>query len=157
MRIVRALLILGDAGDYDCVVTNSGGVGSTTSDLATLSVADHLQITTPQGADLRLGAPYILFVETEGGHLSLAYQWIKDGTLLSGATTSSYEITSFAEADAGMYTVEISDNLTDTITSAPPALLQWVGELPVASPAGLAAAVLATGLLGALRLRRRKE
>jgi len=158
-ELVLDPVILGDAGDYDCVVTNDGGIGSTTSDQVNLSVEDHLQITEqPVGADLGLGDPYTLFVETAGGFLPLTYQWCKDGTdnPLFGATESAYEIESFAEADAGSYTVDVADNHTDEETSAPSARLNFIEGVPIAGLGGVTAAVLAAGVLGALRLRRRK-
>jgi len=149
-------LALGDAGGYDCIVTDSG-LESVTSDVAVLNVTDHLAITTqPEGATLMLGDPYTLFVETEGGYLPLTYQWIKDGTDIPLATKSSYEIASFAGTDAGAYTVVVHDNFTDEKTSDP-AELRLRSEVPVAGLTGLAAAVLAASLLGALRLRRRTK
>jgi hypothetical protein len=151
-----AAVSLSDAGAYACRVTDDVGATVTSED-AVLQVADHLAITTqPVGADLGLGDPYTLFVETAGGFLPLTYQWIKNGTDIPDATESSYEITSFAGTDVGAYTVVVHDNLTDDDTSAP-VLLQLIGGLPVAGLAGLAAAVLAAGFLGVRRLRQRTK
>ena len=154
---LSGLLALGYAGDFDCVVRDSG-LESVTSDVATLNVADHLSITLPpEGATLKLSDPYTLFVETEGGYLPLRYQWIKDGTdNIPDANESSYEITSFAGTDVGEYTVVVHDNSTDEETSDPPVLLD-LPPMPVAGLTGLAAAVLTVSLLGALRLRRRMK
>ena len=151
--LTLGLLSLDDAGGYDCVITDSG-VDSVTSNLATLGIADHLTITSqPRGENLLLGAPYTLFVENDGGYLPLTYRWIKDETDITLATKSSYEITSFGVADAGSYTVKISDIRTEVAISNP-AELRLRSEVPVAGVAGLAATVVAVGLLGALRLRR---
>jgi len=146
---------LGDAGGYDCFVHDLV-TDSVTSDVATLAVAEHLVITThPQGAELNLGDPYTLYVETNGGFLPLTYQWNHEGSVLPGATASAYEIVSFGVGDIGTYTLNVNDNHTDEETSNL-ALLTTPG-LPVAGAAGLAAAVLAAGLLGARRLRQRKK
>jgi len=146
-----------DEGGYDCIVSNSG-TGSVTSDMAALDVINHISIAQqPQGAALQPGGSYVLSVTAAGGYLPLAYQWKQDGSVLPGATASSYSITSFDEAqDAGTYTVDISDSLTDVVVSDG-ALIALISEVPVAGLAGLAAAVLAASLLGALRLRRRMK
>ena len=150
-------LALVDAGPYDCAVTDSG-ISNVTSDPAALAVADHLQIgTQPRRMELHEGAPYTLFVETAGGYLPLAYQWSKDGTDILDATASSYEIASFAESNAGTYTLHIHDSLTDAADSIPAELFLAISGMPIAGVAGLAAAALAAGLLGALRLRRRTK
>jgi len=145
-------LALDDAGDYDCIVTDSNE-NSVTSNTATLTVADHLSITKPpQGATLRRGNPYTLSVETEGGILPLQYQWIKDGSNIPDATASNHEIVSFTESDTGIYTVIIHDSLTDEEISAPPASLNF--SMPITSLGGLASLVLTTILLGASRLQK---
>ncbi|BCU78540.1 DUF3500 domain-containing protein [Luteolibacter sp. LG18] len=41
------------------------------------------------------------------GTSTLTYQWFKDGTAISGATASSFAITSAAAANAGSYTVQV--------------------------------------------------
>ena len=44
---------------------------------------------------------------SDGG--TLTYQWKKDGTNISGATSASYTISSFTAADAGSYTCEVTN------------------------------------------------
>jgi len=150
-------IALVDAGSYDCVVSHSGIAGLATN-TASLETADHLVITTPpQSETLNLGDPYTLFVETTGGFLPLAYQWKHEGSALPGATASAYAIASFEVGDAGTYTVYVNDDYMDDETSNPALLTLTIPSLPVASLVGLAGAVLAAGILGAVRLRRRME
>jgi pectin methylesterase-like acyl-CoA thioesterase len=61
------------------------------------------------------------------GTLPLAYQWKKDGTTIAGATAATYAIPTASTADAGSYTVDITNaygNATSnaaavTITASP--------------------------------------
>lgn len=61
------------------------------------------------------------------GTATLAYQWYKDGTAISGATSSSYNIASAASGNAGSYTVRVistgglvtSSAATLTVTNPP--------------------------------------
>lgn len=59
----------------------------------------------------------VSFCVTGSGTAPLHYQWRKDGSNLSGATTSSYSIPSLSTNDSGNYTVVIT-NSVGSITSA---------------------------------------
>ncbi|HVU35560.1 MAG TPA: pectinesterase family protein [Opitutaceae bacterium] len=52
------------------------------------------------------------------GTSPLAYQWKKDGTAIAGATSASYTIASAATADAGNYTVTITNTYGNVTSSA---------------------------------------
>lgn len=77
----------------------------------------------PTGASVTTGSSFTLSV-TAGGN-DLAYQWYKDGTSLSGATSSSYGVTAAAADNAGTYYVAVtnaygtvnSDSATVTVTA----------------------------------------
>ena len=75
---------------------------------------------------------------------------------LTGGDQSMYTITSAEMGHQGSYTVFVSDECDGEIESDIAILTVFEG-MPVAGGLGLAAAALAAGLLGALRLRRRKE
>ena len=109
-----------DAGNYTVIVTNSAG--SITSAAATLTVnatpapitaptltsqPSPLTLTTGQAATLTLAA---------SGTAPLTYQWSKDGVALTGATAASYSLASATTADAGSYSVTVT-NSAGSVTS----------------------------------------
>ena len=70
----------------------------------------------PAGATKTVGDS-VIFSVTASGDTPLSYQWKKDGVDISGATSSSYTINSVVVANAGSYTVYIS-NACDSETSS---------------------------------------
>lgn len=57
------------------------------------------------------------------------YQWKKNGTNISGATSSSYTITNITSSDAGEYTVEIT-NASGSVLSDPAYLNTYISVQP---------------------------
>ena len=108
----------GDAGSYDVLVTNpAGGVVSSP---ATLIVIAPPQITQPPASRTAgLGLPVTFSVTATG--LSNTYQWRKAGTPISGATATSYTLTSVQAGDAASYDVVVT-NPAGSATSAPATL-----------------------------------
>ena len=75
------------------------------------------QITQqPIGASVNAGSS-VTFTMTAGGTPPLSYQWRKNGANIAGATSATYSIASAQTADAGSYTVMIS-NPGGSVTSA---------------------------------------
>lgn len=72
--------------------------------------------TQPQGSVLPAGAALSLRVTAVGG--GLAYQWLRNGIAILGATGSTYSVLSPSSADAGVYTVTVR-NQKGAATSAP--------------------------------------
>ena len=108
---------MADAGSYHAIVSNE--FGSVTSDDATLTVGDDVvkpTITTqPKSQTVNENSPVTFNVAATG--TGLAYQWYKDGKVISGANGSSYTISSAKSSDAGSYTVTVS-NSAGTVTSS---------------------------------------
>ncbi len=109
-----------DAGTYTVVVTNSAG--SVTSSGATLTVnappptnTAPAITTQPASQTVNAGTP-VTFSVTASGSPAPTYQWQKNGANLSGATSASYMIASAAAADAGTYTVVVT-NAAGSVTS----------------------------------------
>jgi hypothetical protein len=103
-----------DEGSYSVVVSNAFGV--VTSDAATLTVIVPPAISAqPVGANLYLGDAITLAV-TATGSGPLSYQWQKDGVDLEGAIDASLVLNPVLEANAGSYTVVIS-NAAGSVTS----------------------------------------
>jgi pectate lyase/pectin methylesterase-like acyl-CoA thioesterase len=106
---------LADAGLYRLVVTN--GQGSDTSAAAALIVNQGPAITAqPTGATLNLSDPLTLSV-TATGTPAPTYQWKLNGANISGATSSTYFVPSVTAANAGNYTVTVT-NAVSSVTSA---------------------------------------
>lgn len=71
--------------------------------------------TQPQSRTVNTGAS-ATFSVTASGTPSPSYQWRKDGTNLTGATSASYTIASAQASHAGIYTVFVS-NTAGSVTS----------------------------------------
>jgi hypothetical protein len=110
--------VAGDAGNYTVVVGNSAG--SVTSSVATLTVnaASNAPSITGQPASVTVTAgASASFSVTATGTAPLTYQWQKGGVAISGATSSSYSISSTVAGDAGNYTVVVG-NSGGSVTSS---------------------------------------
>ena len=82
---------------------------SASSSAASLTTSNALIVTTPSSQATCLGSSASFSVTASGGSGSYLYQWTKNGTNLSGATSSSYGITTAASADAGTYACIVDD------------------------------------------------
>ncbi len=99
-----------DAGNYRVVVSNAGG--SINSTAAHLTVIDPVVITQePQDVTANVGQT-ATFSVTATGSGPLAYQWRKGGTNIPGATSRTLRLTGAGLADAGVYSVVVSNALT---------------------------------------------
>ncbi|MFL6333459.1 MAG: pectinesterase family protein, partial [Pyrinomonadaceae bacterium] len=113
-----------DTGSYTAVVSNAGG--STTSTPVQLTVSEGEVAPPPtisaQPADTTVtnGSPASLSVVAEGQ--GLFYQWYRNGALIPGANAQSLNFNAAQVADAGAYTVVVS-NSGGNVTSAPARLL----------------------------------
>lgn len=96
-----------DAGEYTVVVTNA--LGSVTSAVATLIVHAPPQITVhPQSRIVSAGSN-VIFAVTASGSPSPVYQWRFNGVNIPGATASNYTRLNAQSADAGDYSVIVSN------------------------------------------------
>ncbi|MEW6305287.1 MAG: immunoglobulin domain-containing protein, partial [Verrucomicrobiota bacterium] len=111
-----------DEATYDVIVSNAFG-GSAPSDGATLTVNRPPTITQPPVAiNITQGQTISLSVQVDGSP-TLTYQWkrngsnVTDGGRVSGATSPSLTITSATVADAGSYTVSVTNSFAPGVTS----------------------------------------
>ena len=118
------------AGNYALVATN--WLGSTTSTVAALTVISPVSITTQPTAQTVIAGNTATFSVVATGSAPLTYQWSKDGVALSGATAASYALAATTAANAGSYTVLIT-NSVGSVTSAPATL--------TVNPAGVAPSI----------------
>ena len=143
------LPVLADAlGAYDVVVTNPSG--TLTSSLAplTLVTAPVAPVITRQPANITAAAGRTVALTATGSATPApSYQWRKDGVLLPGATAETLTFNSVQEAQAGKYTVTLT-NSAGSVTSRE-ALLR----VPPRSYAGQYFGTLGTGGAFALHIR----
>ena len=96
---------------FRCVVTNA--VSSVTSNAASLTVTAVPVAPTitsqPQSVSVTIGQRADFSVTATGSGV-LAYQWKKDATAIAGATNPTFSIASVQSADAGAYTVTVSNS-----------------------------------------------
>ncbi|MBK8477511.1 MAG: immunoglobulin domain-containing protein [Opitutaceae bacterium] len=116
---------------YRCIVTNAAG--AVTSTTAVLTVTDAIEgpaiVTQPSSITITRGAPATFTVTVTG--TSPTYQWRKGGAAIAGAISSSYTIAHTADADAGAYSVVVS-NSAGSVTSIDASLT--VVAAPVIDP-----------------------
>ncbi|MBE2214433.1 MAG: immunoglobulin domain-containing protein [Opitutaceae bacterium] len=113
-------VVLGDAGTYDCVATNS--VGSATSSSATLTVTPPPSPSIdsqPTAMTSRQGSGAFFSVQASG--TAVTYQWRKDGADIAGATQATLFLNNVQPGDAGSYTVALA-NPGGSVTSNAAAL-----------------------------------
>jgi hypothetical protein len=112
---------IGDAGQYSVRVSN--GAGFQNSLAATLTVTPLISAIPPSftsqpfSTNIAVGDSLVLSGSATGT-APLQFQWYKGGEPVDGATNSTLQFTSIAQADQGSYTLEVS-NVADSITSGP--------------------------------------
>ncbi|MBI5424829.1 MAG: immunoglobulin domain-containing protein [Opitutae bacterium] len=95
----------GKSVSYSYTINVTGGVVVTAPSITTQPSSQ--TVTAGGGAN---------FAVTASGTDPLAYQWRKDGAAISGAASATYSIASTTTADAGTYTVVVS-NSAGSVTS----------------------------------------
>jgi len=142
-----ATLLLAQAG-------NVSGAGYTEESAASASITATATTVIP-GASATLTAGLT-------GATASGYQWRLNNAPITGATGSTYTISSMAAANAGTYTVAVSLANGDTVVSTPTAISLGTAPTPTPTPTpekggggGACGAffALAVGLLAALRRR----
>ena len=105
-----------NSGAYSVAVSNS--LGSVVSSNATLTVINSAPIITTQPASVTLPAGYSGgFSAVATGSLPLSYQWMFEGTNLSGATSANLPLIEVTPGQAGSYQLVVT-NSYGSLTSA---------------------------------------
>lgn len=105
-----------DVGNYYVVVTNALGSSTSATVAVTVSSASLPVFTThPATQTVNAGETLTLTAATTGAPTP-TYQWYKGVDPISGATSSTYTVTSASADDAGTYTV-VATNTQGPVTS----------------------------------------
>ena len=129
-----------DAGNYTLVVTNA--VGAVTSSVAILAVLGPPVITVPPASQTVAAGTTLSLSVSASGTLPLSYQWLfngaalSDGTQFSGTATPTLWLTNAQPANAGGYSVVVT-NVVGSVTSAVATLTVNMVGACVPPPAGL--------------------
>ncbi len=124
--LILSNLSAAHAGTYAVTVSNE--VGEATSSNATLTVSSGSgpSIAVPPGnLTVIEGAP-ASFVVSATGAAPMSYQWLKNGSPVSGQTASNLSFAAVKTNDTGNYAVVVT-NLSGAVTSTPSAALTVVG------------------------------
>jgi uncharacterized repeat protein (TIGR03803 family) len=105
-----------NAGTYSVTVSNSLGFADSSGAQLVVNSAPPAITRQPTNQTAAPGAT-VLFAVTATGNLPLAYQWRFDGASIPGASNSSLLLTNVQYANAGNYSVYITNTL-GSITSA---------------------------------------
>ncbi|PWU19573.1 MAG: hypothetical protein C5B50_06315 [Verrucomicrobia bacterium] len=127
-----------DAGSYAVLVSDQAGSTNSANAVLTVNIVPTPPsiVTQPQSQSVGQGTN-ATFSVTAGGTTPLSYQWLFDGTNLNGATLSSYTVSSAQPANAGSYSVIVTNaygttnsaNATLTVLVPPVLALQPVSHL----------------------------
>lgn len=105
----------GNAGVYKVVVANS--VNSATSSCTVAVLALPIITVAPQDVQIVAGKN-ALFSVTATGNGTLKYQWYFNGTAIAKATKATLSLTKATPAQAGTYSVEVSNAVGEVSASA---------------------------------------
>jgi DNA/RNA endonuclease G (NUC1) len=126
--LTLANVALTDTGNYVCDITNSVGVVSTVPVALTVLAAPPAITAQPAAITQPVGLGGIAaFTVTNSGTAPFGYQWYRgttplaDNAEISGSGTATLNLAGTTAADAGTYSVTIS-NAAGTVTSSPATL-----------------------------------
>lgn len=139
---IPAAALADNGASYRVVVSNGGG--SVTSSAAALTVNPVAPGITSQPAAASVADGAVAsFTVSASGSQPLAYQWLRNGISIAGATTASYTLNPVRLGDSGAtFSVRVS-NVAGPVTSSAVALL--VNPAPVSITAAPQAATTVEG------------
>jgi hypothetical protein len=105
----------GNAGDYNVVISSSGG--SISSSLATLTVLDPPSITNQPQDEVIAAHGMGSFNVSATGTSPLSYQWLFAGTNLPGATSGTLIVNDVTPSELGTYAVIVTNNYGSVTSS----------------------------------------
>lgn len=122
-----------DGGSYFCAITNICGTIHT--DTVTLSVKQPPTIVQQPDGRIRCFGDTVSFSVKVAGEEPFTYQWLWQGTIISGANMSNFALININEGDAGSYSCFIT-NLCGEITTDTAMLEVQTPPVIVLEPSG---------------------
>jgi pectate lyase len=125
---------IANAGTYSVVVSNF--VNTAASTYAILSVNTNPvapSFTSQPASQIVLTGSTAIFNATAAGTSPITYQWNKNGSPISGATSSTLTLTNVQSTDAGNYTLTASNSVGGSASSV--AVLAITPSIPVVNSA----------------------
>ena len=145
---------ISDSGNYTVTVTNSAGFATSSAAALTVTAAVIAPSITspPQNSTVTVGAP-CSFTASASGTTPFTYQWLLNGTPISGATSATYAVTSALHTDAGNYSVIVTNaagsatsaSAALTVNAAPPAITIQPQPVTLLAGSGATFSVTASG------------
>ena len=110
-------VLTGRSSGTATITASYSGKTATKNVTVTAPVVKPTITTQPKSQTVNEGGS-VTFSVTATGTATLKYQWKKNGTAISGATSSTYKISSVKSSDAGSYTVTVSNSAGSVTSSA---------------------------------------
>ncbi len=107
--------VTNNSGNYQLVASNH--TGSVTSSVAVLNVGFAPVVGTSPVSQTNLAGSNVVFTTTVTGSAPLAYQWLKGGTNISGATSNVLTLTAVVITNSGNYSLKAT-NIFGVVTSS---------------------------------------
>ncbi len=118
-------------GSYSVIATNVAG--AVTSSIANLTVWTPPTVTLQPQSQTNFAGTFATFTVAAAGTQPLAYQWLRNGINVVGATDPSLTIGNVQAGNTGNYTVVIT-NIAGATTSTPATLMVWTPPTIVTQP-----------------------
>jgi hypothetical protein len=116
-NLTLSSVTVADAGSYTVTVRNSAG--SITSAAATLTVVERAPTISAQPVSQLVNpGDNVTFRVLADGTAPLSFQWQRNGTDFPGATSKSLDLSNVTLANAGSYTVRVSNSAGSITTPA---------------------------------------
>jgi len=127
----------GAVSDNNPGTARTGGAGSNGQIIISWASCTAPTISSQPASATKCTGEQVTFSVTANGPGTITYQWKKNGTNITGATSSSYTINSISTTDAGNYSVAITRSCGSSVTSNNATLT--VNQLPAIASQSTAA------------------
>src|SRR5206468_7655007 len=106
----KANISAADEGDYAVVITNA--FGAITSSIASISIQSQtFPVINQQPANTTVYQNGYIFLNVSASGGALKYRWLRNGSLLAGATNAAYIASPADATNAGNYSVIVSNTV----------------------------------------------
>ena len=137
-----------DAGGYRAVVSNAAGSTPSTDAILTVDSGPAPPSITfqPASQTVAIGGN-ASFTVLASGSAPLSYQWSKDGTPISGATGSTFNVNNAQPTDAGIYSVVVTNPVSSVTSNTATLTVSNTQSSAIYNVAGFAQSTTGGGVL----------